>query len=40
MLLGVVGGANSLCHDASVEAICPASVAGEDVLCVVCAILV
>ena len=40
MLLGVVGGANSLCRDASVEAIYPAPVASEDVLCIVRAILV
>ena len=40
MLLGVVGGVDSLCHDASLEAIYSALVAGEDVLCVVCVILV
>jgi hypothetical protein len=40
VLLGVVGGADSLHHDASVEAIYLALVAGEDVLRVVCAILV
>ena len=32
VLLGVVGGADSLRHDASVEAIYPALVVGEDVL--------
>ena len=40
VLLGVVGGADSLSHDGSVEAIYPAPVAGEDVLRVVCVILV
>jgi len=40
MLLGVVGGADSLRHDASVEAIYLALIVGEDVLCVVCVILV
>ena len=40
MLLGVVGGADSLRHDASVEAIYLALVAGEDVLHVVRTILV
>ena len=40
MLLSVVGGADSLCHDASVEAISLAQIAGEDVLHVVRAILV
>ena len=40
MLLGVVGGADSQRHEASVEAIYPAPVAGEDVLCVVRTILV
>jgi hypothetical protein len=40
VLLSVVGGANSLRHDASVEAIYPALVAGEDVLRVVHVILV
>ena len=40
VLLGVVGGANSLCCDASVEAIYPAPIVGEDVLHVVHAILV
>jgi hypothetical protein len=40
VLLSVVGGANSLHHDASVEAIYPALVVGEDVLRVVHVILV
>ena len=40
MLLGVVGGADSLHRDASVEAIYLALVAGEDVLCLVRVILV
>jgi hypothetical protein len=40
MLLGVVGSADSLCRDASVEAIYLAPVAGEDVLHVVHVILV
>jgi hypothetical protein len=40
VLLGVVGGADSLHRDASVEAIYPASVAGEDVLRIVHAILI
>jgi hypothetical protein len=40
VLLDVVGGADSLCHDASVEAIYSALVAGEDVLRVVRTILV
>ena len=40
MLLSVVGGAGSLRHDASIKAIYPTSVAGEDVLCVVRTILV
>ena len=40
VLLGVVGGANSLHCDASVEAIYLAPVACEDVLHVLCAILV
>jgi Na+/H+ antiporter NhaC len=40
VLLGVVSGADSPCHDASVEAIYLALVAGEDVLRVVCTILV
>ena len=40
MLLNVVGGADFVRHDASVEAIYPASVAGKDVLRVVRAILV
>ena len=40
VLLGVVGGVDSLCHDASVEAIYPALVVGEDVLRIVRAILV
>ena len=40
MLLGVVGGADSLCRDASVEAIYPALVASEDVLHVVRVILI
>ena len=40
VLLGVMGGADSLRHDASVEAIYLALVPGEDVLCVIHAILV
>ena len=40
VLLSVVGSTDSLHHDASVEAIYPALVAGEDVLRVVRAILV
>ena len=40
MLLGVVGGVDSLCRDASVEAIYLAPVAGKDVLHVVRMILV
>ena len=40
VLLGVAGSADSLCHDTSVEAIYLALVAGEDVLRVVCGILV
>ena len=40
VLLGVVGGVDSLRHDASVEAIYLASVVGEDVLYIVCTILV
>ena len=40
VLLDVVGGADSLRRDASVEAIYPIPVAGEDVLCIVCTILV
>ena len=40
VLLSVVGGADSLCHDASVKAIYPAPVAGKDVLRVVRTILV
>jgi hypothetical protein len=40
VLLGVVGGADSLRRDASVEAIYLALVAGEDVLCLVRVILV
>jgi hypothetical protein len=40
VLLDVVGGVYSLCCDASVEAIYPALVAGEDALCVVRAIFV
>jgi hypothetical protein len=40
VLLGVVGGDDSLSHDASVEAIYLALVAGEDVLRVVRTILV
>ena len=40
VLLDAMGGVDSLCHDASVEAIHLALVAGEDVLCVVCVILV
>ena len=40
MLLGVMGGADSLHRDASVKAIYQAPVAGEDVLCVVRAILI
>jgi hypothetical protein len=40
VLLGVVGSVDSLRHDASVEAIYPALVASEDVLRVVCVILV
>jgi hypothetical protein len=40
VLLGVVGGADSLCRDASVEAIYLALVAGEDVLRLVRVILV
>ena len=40
VLLDVVGDVDSLCHDASVEAIYPASVVGEDVLHVVHAIFV
>jgi hypothetical protein len=40
VLLDVVGGADSLHRDASVEAIYPALVAGEDVLRIVRAILV
>ena len=40
VLLGVVGGADSLCRDASVEAIYPALVASEDVFHIVRAILV
>jgi hypothetical protein len=35
MLLGVAGSADSLCPDASVEAIYSAQVAGEDVLRIV-----
>jgi hypothetical protein len=35
VLLGVVGSADFLRHDASVEAIYLALVAGEDVLCIV-----
>jgi hypothetical protein len=40
VLLGVVGGADSLRHDATVKAIYLALVAGEDVLHIVHAILV
>ena len=40
VLLGVVGGADSLCHDASVKAIYLAPVADKDVLLVVRVILV
>ena len=40
VLLGVVGGVDSLCHDASVESIYLALVVGEDVLRVVHVILV
>ena len=40
VLLDVVGGADSLSHDGSVEAIHLALVAGEDVLCIVHVILV
>ena len=40
MLLGAMGGADSLCHDASVVAIYLDPVAGKDVLCVVHGILV
>ena len=40
MLLGIVGGVDSLCHDASVKAIYPTLVVGEDVLCVVRVILI
>ena len=40
VLLGVVGGADSLRHDASVKAIYLAPTAGRDVLHVVCVILV
>ena len=40
MLLGVVGSADFLRRDASVEAIYPAPVASEDVLHIVCVILV
>ena len=40
VLLDVVGGANSLRRNSSIEAIYPAPVASEDVLCVVYAILV
>jgi len=40
VLLSVVGGVDSLCHDASVEAIYLALVAGEDVLRIVRVILV
>ena len=40
MLLGVVGSADSLRREASVEAIYPSLVAGEDVLHVVRMILV
>jgi hypothetical protein len=40
VLLGVVGGDDSLSHDASVKAIYPALVVGEDVLRVVRTILV
>jgi len=40
VLLSVMGGADSLRRDASVEAIYPALVVDEDVLHVVCAILV
>jgi hypothetical protein len=40
VLLGVVGGADSLRHEASVKTIYPVLVAGDDVLCVVRAILI
>jgi hypothetical protein len=40
VLLGVVGSADSLSHDSSVETIYPALVGGEDVLRIVRAILV
>ena len=40
VLLDVVGSADSLCLNASVEAIYLALVAGEDVLCIVRMILV
>ena len=40
VLLSVMGGADSLCHDASVKAIYPAPIIGEDVLRVVRTILV
>ena len=40
MLLSIVGGADFLRHDASVEAIYLALVAGEDILCIVRMILV
>ena len=40
MLLCVMGGGNSLHRNASVEAIYSAPTAGEDVLCIVHAILV
>ena len=40
MLLGVVGGADSMHRDASVKAIYLALVAGDDVLCIVRVILV
>jgi hypothetical protein len=40
VFLSVMGGADSLCHDASVKAIYPTLIVGEDVLRVVRAILV
>ena len=40
VLLSVMGGADSLCCDTSVDTIYPTPVTGEDVLCIVCAILV
>ena len=39
VLLDVMSGADSLCCDASVEAIYPAPVASEDVLRVVCVMI-